>query len=163
MKTCITLTFGILLIPIIAIAGGAATVNWADPADYKDVVASSGSQEEFQAKTFKELEDTIRELASSLPEGQKLEMTVTDLDLAGDVRLTGARTQHQDVRVVKDMYPARMTFHYRLLDASGKVLKEGDEKLQGRATSVGMRTSSSGPLEIEKRMLRSWFKHNIAT
>jgi len=142
-------------------AGGSAVVNWSNPASYKDVRASSGSQEEFQAKTFSELESTIQKLAASLPDGQKLEMTVTDLDLAGDVKFTGARTQHQDVRVVKEMYPARITFHYRLLDGKGKVLKEGDEKIQSRTLSASMRTGSSEPLGMEKRMIKSWFKRNF--
>ncbi len=162
MKKSISTIFSLLLLPAIALAGGSAVVNWSNPANYKDVRASSGSQEEFQARTFAELEGTMQKLADALPEGQKLEMTVTDLDLAGDVQLTGARTQHQDVRVVKDMYPAKMTFHYRLLDASGSVLKEGDEKLRSRTMSASMRTGSSESLEIEKRMLRNWFKRSIA-
>jgi len=161
MKTLIAV-FSIMLLPTLAMAGGSAEVHWSDPARYTDIMASSGSQEEFQASTFKELEDSIQKLAASLPDGQKLEMTVTDLDLAGDVKLTGARTQHQDVRVVKDSYPARMKFHYRLLDASGNVLKEGDEKLQSRTMSAAMRTSSGEPLGMEKRMIRNWFKRSIA-
>ncbi|WP_457673264.1 DUF3016 domain-containing protein [Thiolapillus sp.] len=161
MKKTLTLTLALLFSSLV-LAGGSALVDWVNPQSYKDVVASEGSQEEFLARTLRELEATINELAASLPDGQKLEMTVTDLDLAGDVKMSGARTQHQDVRVVKDSYPARMKFHYRLLDASGKVLKEGDEKLQSRTLSASMRTGSSEPLEMEKRMIRGWFKRNIA-
>ncbi len=161
MKKTLTLTLALLFSSLV-LAGGSALVDWVNPQSYKDVVASEGSQEEFLARTLRELEAAINELAASLPDGQKLEMTVTDLDLAGDVKMSGARTQHQDVRVVKDSYPARMKFHYRLLDASGKVLKEGDEKLQSRTLSASMRTGSSEPLEMEKRMIRGWFKRNIA-
>jgi hypothetical protein len=162
MKKTITGLVSLLILPILAAAGGSAVVNWMNPEGYKDVVASDGSQEEFIASTLQELENTITELAESLPDGQKLEMTVTDLDLAGDVKMSGARSQHQDVRVVKDSYPARMVFHYRLLDAGGNVLKEGDEKLQSRTLSASMRTGSSESLGMEKRMLKNWFKRAIA-
>ncbi|WP_456447267.1 DUF3016 domain-containing protein [Thiolapillus sp.] len=162
MKKAILILAGLTILPIVALAGGNAKVNWLNPEDYKDVITSDGSQEEFVAHTLKELETTITRLAESLPDGQTLEMNVTDLDLAGDVKISGARTQHQDVRVVKDSYPARMKFHYRLLDASGKVLKEGDEKLQSRTLSASMRTGSSESLGMEKRMLRSWFKRTFA-
>lgn len=161
MKTLITL-FSILLVPALAMAGGNAVVNWSNPSEYKDVEASSGSQAEFQTKTFAELEATIQKLASSLPDAQQLEMTITDLDLAGEVKLSGARTQHQDVRVVRDMYPAKIKFHYRLLDAGGNVIKEGNEKLQSRSMSASLRTGSGEPLEMEKRMLIDWFKRSIA-
>ena len=160
MKKIILMLAGLTVLPM-AVMAGSAKVNWSNPEGYKDVIASDGSQEEFLANTLKELETTITELAASLPDGQTLEMTVTDLDLAGDVKMSGARTQHQDVRVVKDSYPARMKFHFRLLDASGKVLKEGDEKLQSRTLSASMRTGGSESLGMEKRMLRSWFKRTF--
>ena len=162
MKKAILILTGLTMLPVMALAGGNAKVNWSNPENYKDVIASDGSQEEFVARTLKELEATISELAESLPDGQTLEMNVTDLDLAGDVKMSGARTQHQDIRVVKDSYPARMKFQYRLLDGSGKVLKEGEEKLQSRTLSASMRTGSSESLEMEKRMIRGWFKRSIA-
>ncbi len=162
MKKAILILAGLTMLPVMALAGGNAKVNWSNPENYKDVIASDGSQEEFVARTLKELEATISELAESLPDGQTLEMNVTDLDLAGDVKMSGARTQHQDIRVVKDSYPARMKFQYRLLDGSGKVLKEGEEKLQSRTLSASMRTGSSESLEMEKRMIRGWFKRSIA-
>ena len=161
MKKTITGLLSLLILPMLAAASGTAVVSWSDPESYKDVIASEGSQEEFMARTLQELEGAIVKLAESLPDGQKLEMTVTDLDLAGDVKMSGARSQHQDVRVVKDSYPARMVFHYRLLDADGKVLKEGDEKLQSRSLSASMRTGSSESLGMEKRMLRNWFQRAI--
>jgi len=161
VKKSISTLFSLLLLPASAFAGGSAVVNWADPANYKDVRASGGSQEKFQARTFAQLAGTIQTLADTLPEGQKLEMTVSDLDLAGEVQFSGARTQYQDLRVVKEMYPAKITFHYRLLDASGRVLEEGDEKLLSRWMGASTRTGSSESLEIEKRMLGNWFKRSI--
>ncbi len=144
-------------------ASSKALVTWSNPENYSDLRSSNGGEEEFMAATLNELEQSIQTMASSLPDGQKLEMTITDVDLAGDVKLTGARAQHQDVRVVKDIYPAKIVFSYRLLDQSGNVLKQGDEKLRSRSTSASsMRTGSKGPLEIEKRMLKSWFKRTIA-
>ncbi len=160
MKKIILILASLTVLPMAALAGS-ANINWSNPESYKDVVASDGSQEKFLANTLKALETTITELAASLPDGQTLEMTVTDLDLAGDVKISGARTQYQDVRVVNDSYPARMKFHYRLLDSNGKVLKEGKEKLQSRTLSASIRTGSDEPLGIEKRMLENWFKRTF--
>lgn len=150
------------LIPLLAWAGGKAAVTWESPENYKDVRASSGSEAEFRDRVFNQLENHLNELAAALPDGQTLEMTVTDLSLAGDLRLSGARTGHQDVRVVSDMYPARISFRYRLLDSSGKLLKEGSEKLRSSPLSSGtIRANRSEPLGMEKAMLTRWFKKNF--
>ena len=112
------------------------------------------------ARTLKLLETKIHEQAKKyLPDGQSIEIAVTDLDLAGDLRMTGARQDHRDVRLVKDIYPARMQFHYRLLDASGQVLEEGDASLRSRMPSgAGIRASGNKSLAIERKMLSNWFK-----
>ncbi len=144
-------------------AAGQAKVYWTDPGSYHDIRSTSGAQEEFAAGVIKELELHIHKLATEyLGEGQSLEMSVTDLDLAGDVRISGAKQGHSEVRVIKEIYPAKMKFQYQLSDASGKVIKEGSEELRSRYPSAAsMRSSNNERLAMEKKMLERWFKRTF--
>ncbi|WP_456377568.1 DUF3016 domain-containing protein [Thiolapillus sp.] len=162
MKVFSLLVFSILLIPATATAGGSAVIHWSSPGGYKDIKASIGTQEQFQKQTFAELEAYMQKLAASLPNGQKLEMTVTNLDLAGYLRTSDVIRGYSDIRVVKDMYPAKIQFQYRLLDSNGKLLKEGSENLKSMppGSTASMRFNAN-PLSIEKRMLKKWFMRTI--
>jgi hypothetical protein len=90
-------------------------------------------------------------------------MTFTDIDLAGEFEPQRG-PDFNNVRIIKDIYPPRLTFTYKLTDASGAVLKEGQEKLvdlsfQMSATVI----DNNDPLHYEKSMLKDWlnnqFKH----
>ena len=150
----------LLLTSTLLLAAGSSRVTWLPPEQYTDVKSSDGNQEEFLARTLKLLETEILKQAKKyLPDGQSIEISVTDLDLAGDLRMTGARQGHSDVRLVKDIYPAKMQFHYRVLDASGQVLEEDDANLRSRMPSgSSIRASSNKPLSIERKMISNWFK-----
>lgn len=58
---------------------------------------------------------------------------------------------------MKDIYPPRATLHYRLTDASGATIREGESKLSDLAylqrTTVA---NSTDPLRYDKRMLDDW-------
>ncbi|WP_456415286.1 DUF3016 domain-containing protein [Thiolapillus sp.] len=163
MKILLPFVIGLLFIPTATIAGGSATINWSDPASYKDIKAAIGTQEQFRKQVFTELETYLQKLAASLPNGQKLEMTVTDLDLAGYLRTSDTLRGYSDIRVVKDMYPAKIQFQYRLLDSNGNILKQGSESLKSMppGSAASMRFNANNPLSIEKRMLKNWFTQTI--
>ena len=93
-----------------------------------------------------------------LADGQQLQIVITDVDRAGSYEpWRGARLN--DVRIVKDIYPPRIDLHFRLLDASGAVLREGDRKLRdpGFLSSGGNATSTDG-LRYEKRLIDRWLR-----
>ncbi len=58
-----------------------------------------------------------------LPPGERLDIVVTDIDRAGSFE-PWRRGTMQEVRIIKDIYPPRIDLHFRLLDASGKVIRE---------------------------------------
>ena len=100
--------------------------------------------------------------AAVLEPGQRLDIVVTDLDRAGSyLPSVGAR---QPVRVVKDVYPPRITLRFRLLDSQGQVIREGERKL----TDLGFMYDSPGgyastdPLRYEKRVIDRWLARGPA-
>jgi hypothetical protein len=96
-----------------------------------------------------------------LPEGQKLTVTFTDIDLAGDFEAWHG-IAFQDVRIVKPVYVPRLAFSYTLTDADGQVVKQGERRLidggfQMRRTSA----FDSDSLRYEKGMLDDWLRQEI--
>lgn len=91
-----------------------------------------------------------------LTAGQKLAITVTDVDLAGDFE-PWRGSQWGDVRIVKDIYPPRLTLVFRLTDADGTVLKEGKRDLRDLAFMIKMTMGfRDDPLRHEKALLDDW-------
>lgn len=91
-----------------------------------------------------------------LPSGEQLQVVITDVDRAGSFEpWRGPRLN--DVRIIKDIYPPRINLHFRLLDASGKVIREGDRTLRdpGFMSGVGTHTSTDG-LRYEKNLIDRW-------
>lgn len=93
--------------------------------------------------------------ARQLAPGQKLEVTFTDIDLAGDFIPTNPSAQ--DVRVIKDIYIPRQKITFRLLDEQGQVIKEGERRLtdlnfMNNAGLIGR----NEPLFHDKALLTDW-------
>jgi len=129
--------------------------------DVKDSYMGTDKGRDYTLQLFKEY---LQERAPRfLADGQTLAITFTDIDLAGDFEPQRG-PNFDSVRIVKDIYPPRLTFTYKLTDASGAVLKEGREKL----VDLGFQMTASvidnnDPLRYEKSMLNDWlhsqFKH----
>lgn len=136
---------------------GEAKVTWREPDQYTDIREGTELRDNFRAKLFQDFESIFADLAKQLPDGCLLEVTVTDLDLAGEVNgMHDARWQ--DIRVVKDIYWPRMSINYTLKDSTRETLAAGQEDIKdldflSSAASLGMTRFG-----YEERMLRHWFK-----
>jgi hypothetical protein len=96
----------------------------------------------------------------TLPEGYSLKMTFTDIDLAGDFEpQRGA--QWDDVRIVKSIYPPAFKFTYSVMDASGRVVKQGSENIRDMTFDNRITFDRSDPLHYEKDMLDDWIRSNL--
>ncbi|WP_018982839.1 DUF3016 domain-containing protein [Salinimonas chungwhensis] len=149
-------------------ASGAAAdvkVTWQEPESYQDIRPSNQSRSSFREMVFSDMEAFINELATALPDDQTFSITVTDMDLAGEVWpasfLGGVGAA--DVRLVKPLYIPRMQFSYALTDAQGDTLQSGDVKLKdmafmNRGTRINRRTEN---LTYEKAMFRDWFEKTV--
>lgn len=136
-------------------------IVWQSPKDFRDIKSSGEIQSRFEKRLFETLTANInKEAVKILKPNQKLEMTITDVDLAGDMRPTFGATA-DDLRVVKDIYPPRMSFSYRVLD-NDKVIVAGDEKLSDMGFLTGVQSLNSKPFLYETKMLAEWLKKTIA-
>lgn len=139
-------------------------VTWQEPESYRDIRAAEESQNRFQARVFDDLEKHFALLAKRLPEDQKLSITVTDLDLAGEVTPENIGGSLRLVRVVRSADFPSITFSYVLTDAEGRVVSEGNERLRGRDLPGQGRpvmrsaTSQLDALAYERAMLDRWFR-----
>ena len=130
---------------------GPVSVAWADPATFTEL-----------RRSLTDLAKYLRKRAETqLPAGERLQLTIVDIDRAGDYEPW--RSLHrQDVRIVRDIYPPRMTVQYKRFDASGAVVAEGERKI----TDPGFLVNASplhdtDPLRYEKRMIDSWLRREF--
>lgn len=144
-----------------ALAKASVEIEWQNPEEYRDVKPVNQSRSSFREQTFKRLEEYINELAEKLPDGQVLTMTVTDLDLAGEVwpaSFVGFGSGGNDVRLVKPIYIPRMAFSYTLKDKTGALLKSDEVKIKDMSFQDRHNSFfTSEALRYEKEMLKDWF------
>lgn len=145
---------------------GTAEVTWHEPKNYRDIRASNEIESRFQARVFSEFEKHFNLLAEKLPEQHTLKITVTDVDLAGEVLPQSYHAYHggfQALRVVKSMDFPRMEFSYVVENERGEITASGEERLRGRDLPGQGRTSRRASsqhelLDYERAMLDRWFK-----
>ena len=143
-------------------AHGPVSVAWSNPADFSEITASGNRQAAAQGDWLLQLAQYMRKQAArQLPPGYRLELTIEDIKRAGQYepwRGVGA----QDVRIIRDIYPPRMTVRFRELDATGKVVAEGQRQLTDPAFLVnsGM-INDTDPLRYEKRMIDTWLRREF--
>ncbi|UCX03486.1 DUF3016 domain-containing protein [Shewanella glacialimarina] len=140
---------------------GIVKVEWLEPDNYNDIKASNELQSRFENRFFETMTKNINKQAEkTLKPNQKLEMQVSNVDLAGDMRPTfGATTG--DLRVVKELYPPKMTFTYQILE-DNKVIISGDEKLTDMSFLSRISRINERPFSAETTMLNDWLKRTVA-
>lgn len=137
----------------------AVTVNFHEPEKFTD------ARSRFGGETDKEYLEILancvtKEAARHLAPGQRLEVTFTDIDLAGEFIPTDPHKM--DIRVVKDIYMPRQTLNFRLVGEDGKVVKEGERRLtdmnfMNNARLIGR----NEPLFYDKSLLEDWLKKEL--
>lgn len=144
-------------------------ITWEEPESYSDVKPTNESRKRFRERTLQELEEHIVDLASDLPESQVLSMTVTNVDLAGQVwpsQFVGfGNGAGSDVRIIKRVDIPRMTFSYSLANADGQVILSGEDvKLKDMDfMESNIRRNRTESLSYEKAMLNDWFSDTFST
>jgi hypothetical protein len=148
------------------VAQAKVEIEWDKPEKYRDVRPSNESRKRFMEATFEGINEYMHELASALPDNQKLSMKVTDLDLAGQVlpaSFVGLSQGVSDVRVIKNIDIPRINFSYQLLDTSGAVIQQAEVDLKDMSfMDRGNRFFDSESLRYEKNMLQRWFKQEFS-
>jgi len=142
---------------------GTVEVSWKDVDSYTDIRPASGLRDRYQQKVIDKLTEHFQSLATKLPEEQKLEITVTDVDLTGRLEPTFGRSSSNYVRIVREIDYPRMEFGYRLVTNSGEVLKEGQANVQNMSFDYGSLASQvrRNDLYFEEQMLTRWFEETL--
>ena len=136
------------------------SVNYVNPEEFSEV-KEFGQQDRFNGANYlKPLKAYLIERATKmLPAGNRLEVSITDIKLAGGYEpWHGAQLMH--VRFMKDVYPPRMDLSFKLIGSNGEVLREGSRKLRnlGYLQSGMMRPTDTDPLRYDKALIDSWLR-----
>lgn len=99
----------------------------------------------------------MKQASLQLAPGQRLEVTFTDVDLAGEFNTANSR--QQDIRIIKEIYLPRQQLSFRLIGEDGQVLKEGERRLSdlnfmNNPNIIGR----NEPLFYDKALLSEWVR-----
>ena len=154
----------LLFVPFAASAADDARVrvDWTDPAQFTELKYSHSLRDTHPDDWLEPLARHLRARAERvLPPGERLEVTFTNVERAGNYEpWRGPRLD--DVRIVRDIYPPRIDLRFRLLDANGSVLREGERNLRDSAFLMRDGAHQDDPLRFEKRLLNDWVRKEFA-
>jgi hypothetical protein len=138
-------------------------VTYVHPENFADVRDAYMGSDKGRDGLLAELKDYIVSRAKSyVPADQKLLITVTDVDLAGDFE-PWRGPNSMDVRIVKDIYPPKIDLEYRLVRADGTVVKEGKRQLRDLAFMMKININRDDHLRFEKALLDDWLRSEFRT
>jgi hypothetical protein len=138
-------------------AEGRVDVSWTDPAQFSELRYSGNRWEAKQGDWVVQLAGHLRKRAErSLPPGERLSVTINDIRRAGQYEpWRGSSTG--TIRFVRDVYPPRIELQFKLSDADGNVITQGQRKLIDLAFLMHTPTTDgSDPLRYEKRLIDDW-------
>jgi hypothetical protein len=140
-------------------------VNFIEPERFTDLRSTysyKGADEGYMNELRRHL---VRTASERLPQGYRLQVNITDVDMAGDFEPHRGAT-FMDTRIVREIYPPRIRLNYQLMDAAGNVVTEGEQRLQDLGFTHQIDPiNRSDPLRHEKRLLSDWVRQlnrNIA-
>ncbi|MES2693009.1 MAG: DUF3016 domain-containing protein [Verrucomicrobiota bacterium] len=136
-------------------------VVFLEPTKFTDVRDSDMGDYERTTYLDSLKEHLFSQAKNYVPEGYKLSVTFTDIDMAGDFEpWRGPR--FGDIRIVKDIYPPRIELSFRFTDADGKVVKEGKRELRDLAFLSKINMSfRDDPVRHEKGLLDDWLRNEF--
>lgn len=148
----------IAVTPVLA-AGPDVTVQFVEPQRYTDGGESGYGAE---GRSLRTLERHLKKLGGRcLREGERLELRILDVDLAG--RYEWWRSGGYDVRVMRDITWPRLELEYVWRTGDGQVLGQARERVSDmnylwRSPYVRYESES---LPYEKAMLGDWFERRF--
>ena len=145
--------------PVDESAAARISVAFIEPEKFTD--ARRGELEPTSTGTVGELQKFIITTgARYIPENMKLNIRITDIDLAGDFELFRG-PQADQVRIVKGLYPPHIVLEFEIMDSAATVVKSGKRDL----TDINYQLRSVSPredyLRYEKDILRDWLRAEL--
>lgn len=135
-----------------------ADVQFFEPKNFTDVKDSYTGDFEHTTYLDQIRDHVIDQAKYFVPDGYHLSVTFTDIDMAGDFEpWRGPR--FDDIRIVKDIYPPRMSLSFRLTDAQGNVVKEGKRELKDLSFLMKINMSfRDDPVRHENALVDDWLR-----
>jgi len=143
---------------------GAVAVSWSDPSEFTELRFSGNRWEANRGNWVFELASAVRKsVAKQLPEGERMEIEITDIDRAGRYEpMLGPRMD--SVRIMRNIDSPSMRLTFRRYDASGQLIDEGERKLRDMMYLNNVNAlSNTDPLRYEKRMIDDWARREFRT
>lgn len=157
-----TLTF--LILSSILVTGAVSAnvqVTFEEPENYRDIDYGDGNTRRGIKVHIPILEKhIIKQSKRYLKDGQNLTMIITDVDLAGDYE-PWRSPNFDDIRIVKSIYPPRISFSFELKDADGNVLLSGEENLVDMNFQYRLRSRTYDELFYDKEMITDWMRNMV--
>ena len=97
--------------------------------------------------------------ADHLAAGQRLVVTITDVDMAGELETRG--NLRQDVRILRPATPPRINLAFQVVDAGGNVVKSGERRLTDLDYQHPEYRSYDTTLFFEKKLLSDWLNEEF--
>lgn len=141
---------------------GPVNVRWEDPSKFTELRYTSNRWEASRGNWVQELAEYMRDRAQrQLPPGQRLDVDILDIRRAGSFEpWHGPDLQY--TRIIRDIYPPRMTLNVRLTDADGNVIAQGERRLSDSGFLMSDSSSlNSDPLRFEKRLIDRWISREL--
>lgn len=145
-------------------ADGPVSVRWEDPAGFSEMRSAAARWDMANRGDWvRQLAEHLRERAESrLAPGERLDVVITDVKRAGDYEPWQRGNTH-DVRIIRDVYPPRMSLSWRRTGADGALLDEGERRIVDGGFLSGSRPpGDSDPLRYEKRLVDDWVRDVLA-
>lgn len=161
------IAFFLSLVALHAVAGEPTPASlktdvvFVHPEHFTDLKAERINSDRDREFILGQLRDAlVRQAESSLAAGERLAVTVTDVDLAGafepwqDQRLA-------DIRILRENSPPRVELDFRLSGPDGSVLAAGQRELIRPGYLSSTAVPSSDPLRFDKQLLRDWVRREF--
>lgn len=164
MKTHLIAIFALVLsAPVLSNAesGAELEMNWQEPDKFTDIRAANDSRSRFQERVQRNFEKFFQEMANELPDGYSWQVTITDIDLAGQVDYFVTDTG-QAIRVIKEIHSPAIRFNHMLRDQYGEEVVAGEERFRDMGFMNRMTPRGHTPeFAFEREMLQDWFEKEL--
>ena len=137
------------------------TVTFVQPEKFTDASGEDFNDDRDREHVLASLKTHVETMAQRyLAAGQSLEVRFVDIDLAGAFE-SWRGPEYDRIRILREIYPPRMTLEFRLLAADGKVLSEGKRKLSTLGYLMRIVSPSFDGLRFDKEMLGAWMRQEF--
>ena len=135
------------------------SVSFVEPEKFTDVRRAELAPT--SAGVLRELQKFLVETgARYLPEPMKLNIRVTDVDLAGDFELFRG-PQTDQVRITKGLYPPHIMLEFEIIESAAVAVRSGKRDLTDMNYQIRSAYPREDYLRYEKDILREWLRAEL--